>query len=43
MERAVEIPVSRKLRDKIKDLKREKTYEEFFANLLEKKRSKAKC
>ena len=37
MERNVDIPVSKKLRDEIKDLKKEKTYEQFLANLIEKK------
>lgn len=35
-ERPVEIPVSKKLRDRIKILKRELTYEEFFVNLIKK-------
>jgi len=39
MERSVEIPVSKKLRDEIRDLKRELTYEEFLFNLIEKKGS----
>lgn len=37
MERCVEIPVSRKLRDEIKELKHGQTYEEFLVNLIEKK------
>ena len=36
MERCVDIPVSKDLRDKIKTLKREKTYEEFLDDLLKK-------
>ena len=34
MERNVDIPVSRELRDKIKLLKHEKTYEQFLENLI---------
>jgi len=34
MERSVEIPVSKNLRDKIKNLKHEQTYEKFLDNLL---------
>ena len=36
MERSVEIPVSKILRDKIKNLKHEQTYEQFLNNLLKK-------
>ena len=39
MERCVDIPVSKELRDKIKKLKIEKTYEEFLGNLIKKERS----
>lgn len=42
MERAVEIPVSKELRDKIKKLKIEKTYEEFLGNLIKKEKSTPK-
>lgn len=34
VERNVDIPVSRELRDEIKVLKREKTYEQFLSNLI---------
>jgi len=40
MERAVEIPVSQKLRAEIKVLKREKTYEEFLKFLLKNNKKK---
>jgi len=36
MERSVEIPVSKNLRNKIKAKKRELTYEQFLNNLLKK-------
>jgi len=36
-DRYVEIPVPRKLRDKIKKIKKEKSYPEFLSELIEKK------
>jgi len=33
-ERLVDIPVSRKLREEIKNLKKEKTYQEFLVDLI---------
>jgi len=38
MERCVDIPVSKELRDEIKKLKNEKTYEQFLVNLINQKK-----
>jgi len=38
MERSVEIPVSKKLRNELRQMKREKTYENFLIELINQKK-----
>lgn len=42
LERCVDLPVSKELRDKIKKIKREKTYNDFLADLINKGSEEAK-